>query len=61
MQGKFAIRQEATDLWEIYDVETGHVVTLEGFPLDGLANYEADELAKLLFMGEILPDPWDQG
>ncbi|MCT7377310.1 hypothetical protein [Chelativorans salis] len=61
MNKKFTKRPEAPDLWEIYDVETGQIVTLDGFPLDSLASYEADELVKLLFMGEIFPDPWEGG
>ena len=53
---RYAKRLEAEDLWEVYDLATGRVVYMAGYPYDGMAEHEADEIVALLEAGEIVPD-----
>lgn len=54
---RYQKRLEALDLWEVYDTKTGEVVHVQGWPVDGLGEAEAEEMVELLNSGEISPDP----
>lgn len=49
-------RQDEEGLWEVFDPESEEVVVVDGFPLSGLDEDEADEAISRLGSGEITPD-----
>lgn len=59
MTERFGKRQSDDGTWQVVYAATGHVVTLEGQPLDNLEDHEADEAIDLLDAGEVVPDPSD--
>lgn len=56
MPNGFDKRQDEDGLWEIYDEDSDRVVTVDGLPLSGLDEDEADEALRLLVRGELSPD-----
>lgn len=49
-------RLEDKELWQVYEVKTGRVVTIAGRPYDGMAQYEAEEIVALLETGAVIAD-----
>jgi hypothetical protein len=49
-------RLEDEELWQVYEIKTGHIVMIAGRPYDGLAKHEADEIVNLLETGAIIAD-----
>jgi hypothetical protein len=49
-------RQDPEGLWEIYDNESDETVTVDGIPLAGLGEDEADEAIEKLKRGELTSD-----
>jgi hypothetical protein len=55
-ENDFDIRQVAGGFWEVYEVTTGEMVTVDGWPLSRLAAEEARRSVHLLREKMILPD-----
>jgi hypothetical protein len=49
-------RQDSEGLWEVYDNETDETVAVDGIPLAGLGEDEADEAIEKLKRGELTSD-----
>lgn len=56
MSNGYDKRQDEDGLWEVYDSDSGQVVTIDGLPLSGLDEDEADEAIRQLSVGEVSPD-----
>jgi len=56
MASAFDKRQDEEGLWEVYDEDSEEVVMIDGLPLSGLDEGEADEAIRRLQAGEISPD-----
>jgi len=56
MAGAFEKRQSEDGLWEVYDEDSEEVIVLDGLPLSGLDEDEADDALRRLRAGEISPD-----
>jgi hypothetical protein len=56
MKEVFSKRQDAEGLWEVFDPGSGDVVLLDGHPLSGLDDEQADEAIDLLRAGILSPD-----
>jgi hypothetical protein len=56
MAGAFAKRRDPDGSWTVYDIETEQVIVIDGLPLAGLGEDEAEEAASRLGNGEIAPD-----
>ncbi len=56
MAGAFEKRQDSDGRWTVYDIETDAVIVVDGMPLAGLGEDEADDAATRLGNGEIAPD-----
>lgn len=59
MTERFAKRSSEDGTWKVVYSATGHVVTVDGQPLDSLEEHEADEAIDLMDAGEVVPDPSD--
>jgi hypothetical protein len=49
-------RQDSEGLWEVYDNESDETVAVDGIPLAGLGEAEADEAIDKLKRGELTSD-----
>ncbi|MCP9228722.1 hypothetical protein NKJ72_10420 [Mesorhizobium sp. M0045] len=49
-------RQDPEGLWEVYDSESDEAVVVDGLPLSGLDESEADEAIEKLNRGELTSD-----
>ncbi|UVC14335.1 hypothetical protein [Mesorhizobium onobrychidis] len=49
-------RQDSEGLWEVYDRESEEAVIVDGLPLSGLDEIEADEAIRKLKRGELTSD-----
>lgn len=49
-------RQDSEGLWEVYDRESEEAVIVDGLPLCGLDELEADEAIRKLKRGELTSD-----
>lgn len=49
-------RQDEDGLWEVFDGDNDRVVSVDGLPLSGLDEDEADEAIRQLSTGEMSPD-----
>ncbi|WP_028035217.1 hypothetical protein [Chelativorans sp. J32] len=56
MAGAFDKRQREDGLWEVYDEDSEEVIVIDGLPLSGLDEDEADDALRGLRAGEISPD-----
>ncbi|WP_173931571.1 hypothetical protein [Chelativorans sp. Marseille-P2723] len=56
MANGFDKRQDKEGRWEVFDTGTDRVVRLDGLPLSGLDEAEADEAIERLQAREITPD-----
>lgn len=56
MAARYEKREADGGLWRVIDVDTGRVVLLDGMPLDGMEQREADEAIELLEANEVTPD-----
>jgi CO dehydrogenase/acetyl-CoA synthase alpha subunit len=49
-------RRNEDDLWEVYDSESEDIVVVDGMPLTGLDEEEADEAVVQLNRRQLTPD-----
>ncbi|RWO56123.1 MAG: hypothetical protein E5Y10_03285 [Mesorhizobium sp.] len=49
-------RQNSDGLWEVYDDESEEAVVVDGMPLSGLDELEANEVIRKLKRGEVTSD-----
>jgi len=56
MASAFDKRQDEEGLWEVYDEDSEEVVMIDGLPLSGLDEGEADDAIRKLRAGEVSPD-----
>ncbi|MFC6487584.1 hypothetical protein [Nitratireductor sp. GCM10026969] len=56
MANGFDKRQDTEGLWEVFDSDSEEVVLIDGLPLSGLEEDEADEAIRQLNDGEVSPD-----
>ena len=45
---RFAMREDGTGMWAVYDIFTGMTAEVNGIPQDGLDIEQADDLVDLL-------------
>ncbi|WEX07191.1 hypothetical protein [Chelativorans sp. AA-79] len=56
MAGAFDKRQGEDGLWEVYDEDSDEVILIDGLPLAGLGEEEADDALRRLRRGDLSPD-----
>lgn len=56
MRTAYDKRQDGEGLWEVYDSDTDEAVMIDGLPLSGMGEDEANEAIERLRAGEVVPD-----